>query len=348
MGCCASQPVPPEQREIDKTLTKDKDRDSSISKVLLLGPGESGKSTVFKQFIEIHGKGFSEEDRKGYREACQVNVIQACKLISEYYNAFTEVKELQHTMSETAEAARAAISKAAELTPEVASQVKTFWADEAVQEVFAMGNRYHLSESSEYFINQVDIVARPDYIPTFNDVIRCRIRTTGIVELEFLFEKHVFKLFDMGGQRNERKKWIHCFENVTAVIFVAALASYDQMLIEDDKVNRMHEAINLFDDICNGRWFKRTAMILFLNKRDLFQEKLSRVPLTCCFSDYKGPNEYEPCAEYIQKLFELRNRQKKQVYTHLTCATATDNIKMVFNAIKDIIIRAGLKDIGLV
>jgi len=347
MGCCASK-EPPEQREMEKALTKDKDRDSSISKVLLLGPGESGKSTVFKQFIEIHGKGFSEEDRKGYREACQVNIIQACKLIAEYYTAFAEAKELKNTMSESAAAASLAISKAGELTPEVAALVKTFWGDTAVQEVFGMGNRFHLSESSEYFIRQVDNVARADYIPTFNDVIRCRIRTTGIVELEFSYEKHVFKLFDMGGQRNERKKWIHCFENVTAVIFVASLASYDQMLIEDEKVNRVHEAINLFDDICNGRWFKRTAMILFLNKRDLFQEKLAKIPLTVCFSDYKGPNEYEPCAEWIQKLFEQRNRQKKQVYTHLTCATATDNIKMVFNAIKDIIIRAGLKDIGLV
>jgi len=348
MGCCANKDVPPEQREIEKSLTKDKDRDNSISKVLLLGPGESGKSTVFKQFIEIHGKGFSEEDRKGYREACHVNVLLAVKLISEYYEEFTEKKELKHTMSEVADAARVAIIKAGELNPEVAVLVKTFWQDQAVQEVFGMGNRFHLSESADYFLNQVDTVARPDYIPSFNDVIRCRIRTTGIVELEFQYEKHVFKLFDMGGQRNERKKWIHCFENVTAVIFVAALSSYDQMLIEDDKVNRMVEAINLFDDICNGRWFKRTAMILFLNKRDLFQEKLQKVPFNTYFPEYKGSGQYNECAQYIQQLFENQNKQKKQVYTHLTCATATDNIKMVFNAIKDIIIRAGLKDIGLV
>jgi len=234
------------------------------------------------------------------------------------------------------------------ISPDLCPHIQTFWCDPAIQEVYSMGHCYHLNESTSYFFEQLETVCRADYVPSFQDVVRCRIRTTGIVELEFQVEKHIFKLFDMGGQRNERKKWIHCFENVTAVIFVAALSSYDQMLIEDDKVNRMTEAINLFDDICNGRWFRRTAMILFLNKRDLFAEKCKRIPITTVFPEYTGKHEFQDSAEYIQKQFEGRNRQKKQVYTHLTCATATDNIKMVFNAIKDIIIRAGLKDIGLV
>jgi len=110
----------------------------------------------------------------------------------------------------------------------------------------------------------------------------------------------------------------------------------------------MTEALNLFGDICNGQWFRRTAMILFLNKRDLFAEKCQKISIKTLFHEYNGKNEYQEAAEYIQKKFEGVNRQKKQIYTHLTCATATDNIKMVFNAIKDIIIRAGLKDIGLV
>ena len=47
-----------------------------------------------------------------------------------------------------------------------------------------------------------------------------------------------FEMYDVGGQRNERKKWIHCFDNVTAVIFVAALSEYDQCLFEDASTNR--------------------------------------------------------------------------------------------------------------
>ena len=53
---------------------------------------------------------------------------------------------------------------------------------------------------------------------------------------------------------------------MTAVIFVAAISEYDQLCYEDDKTNRMTEALNLFEEICNSRWFRETSMILFLNK----------------------------------------------------------------------------------
>ncbi len=95
-------------------------------------------------------------------------------------------------------------------------------------------------------------------------------------------------MFDVGGQRSERKKWIHCFENVTAVIFLAAISEYDQVLVEDESVNRLQEALTLFDSICNSKWFVQTSMILFLNKIDLFKDKLSRSPLVNYFPDFSG------------------------------------------------------------
>ena len=96
------------------------------------------------------------------------------------------------------------------------------------------------------------------------------MRTSGIVEEKYVIDGVQFTMFDVGGQRNERKKWIHAFDNVTAVIFVAAISEYDQVLYEDENTNRMVEALNLFEEICNSRWFHDTSMILFLNKRDLF------------------------------------------------------------------------------
>jgi len=191
-------------------------------------------------------------------------------------------------------------------------------------------------------------VSLPDYLPTQQDVLRSRVRTTGIVENEFEIDNNKFKMFDVGGQRNERKKWIHCFENVTAVLFVAAISEYDQVLYEDENTNRMVEALNLFEEICNSRWFHETSMILFLNKRDLFAEKINRVPLTVCFPEYDGKNSYEEASEYLKQLFESKNHNPdKIVYTHITCATDTDNVAAVFNAVKDIIIRQSLGQAGL-
>ena len=114
------------------------------------------------------------------------------------------------------------------------------------------------------------------------------MRSTGIDEAEFEFDDLEFKMLDVGGQRSERRKWIHCFDCVTAVLFCASLNEYDQVLREDDSQNRMKESILLFDEICNSPWFRETAFILFLNKTDLFREKVTRVPLSICFPNYKG------------------------------------------------------------
>lgn len=97
-----------------------------------------------------------------------------------------------------------------------------------------------------------------------------------------------YHVFDMGGQRSERKKWIHCFEDVTTILFIVAVSEYDQSLFEDVTMNRMNEALTLFDSICNSPWFTSTPIILFLNKSDLLREKLKTSPIEKHFCDYTG------------------------------------------------------------
>ncbi|NWT48405.1 GNAO protein, partial [Chroicocephalus maculipennis] len=147
------------------------------------------------------------------------------------------------------------------------------------------------------------------------------------------------RLFDVGGQRSERKKWIHCFEDVTAIIFCVALSGYDQVLHEDETTNRMHESLKLFDSICNNKWFTDTSIILFLNKKDIFEEKIKKSPLAICFPEYTGPNAFTEAVAYIQAQYESKNKSpNKEIYTHITCATDTNNIQFVFDAVTDVII----------
>ena len=119
-------------------------------------------------------------------------------------------------------------------------------------------------------------VGKADFVPTTNDILRSRVKTTGIIEINFLLKGMNFRVFDVGGQRSERKKWIHCFEDVTSIIFLVALSEYDLVLVEDDTANRMQESLKLFDSICNNKYFVNTAFILFLNKKDSFEEKVVR------------------------------------------------------------------------
>ncbi|KAK2530077.1 hypothetical protein Q9233_006462 [Columba guinea] len=112
--------------------------------------------------------------------------------------------------------------------------------------------------------------------------------------------------------------------------------------------NRMHESLMLFDSICNNKFFIDTSIILFLNKKDLFAEKIKKSPLTICFPEYTGPNTYEDAAAYIQAQFESKNRSpNKEIYCHMTCATDTNNIQVVFDAVTDIIIANNLRGCGL-
>lgn len=326
-------------------MAKEHQQDQQINKLLLLGAGESGKSTLFKQMISIYGKGFPEADRLTYLPIIYNNIITAMKTLckqSEHYMAVAEQNRVSKQIVEE-------LKGDEELTPDLAAHIDALWHDEGIQNTYAARSFFQLTDSAKYFFDKIRDVTVEGYCPTQQDVLRSRVRTTGIVENEFEIDGNKFKMFDVGGQRNERKKWIHCFENVTAVLFVAAISEYDQVLYEDENTNRMVEALNLFDEICNSRWFRDTSMILFLNKRDLFAEKIQKVSISVCFPDYDGDNSYENASDYIREQFEQRNRNKeKQIYTHITCATDTDNIAAVFNAVKDIIIRQSLNDAGLV
>ena len=83
------------------------------------------------------------------------------------------------------------------------------------------------------YFNNIDRLFAPDYLPNDQDVLRSRLRTTGITETLFELGQLNYHMFDVGGQRSERKKWVHCFEGVHCLMFVAALSGYDQCLVED-------------------------------------------------------------------------------------------------------------------
>lgn len=145
----------------------------------------------------------------------------------------------------------------------------------------------------------------------------------------------LFRLIDVGGQRTERKKWIHFFEDVTSILFCVALSEYDLTLREDSHTNRMLESLRVFRDILKNKWFTNTPVILFFNKTDLFKEKIQRVDLNVTFPGYKGGKNFTAASEYIQGLFKSQNKKrKKPLYFHFTTATDSNNIRFVFSAVQ--------------
>jgi len=208
---------------------------------------------------------------------------------------------------------------------------------------------HQLNDSTSYFLDKIEQIGAETYVPTEEDVIYSHSRTTtGVVEGEFKIDGYSFRMIDVSGQRNDRRKWIHCFSEdvLTCVLFVVPLNVYD--MYDEDGTNLMQEALNLFEEICNSRWFRKTSVLLLLNKRDLFAEKIRKVPLTKCFPDYDGLNTYEATTQFIQRRFEERNRDSyKQVYSHLICAVDQGNMARYWNDMRHIVIRTGSYTTGL-
>ena len=168
----------------------------------------------------------------------------------------------------------------------------------------------------------------------------------------FLLQNMSFRLLDVGGHRSERKKWIHCFDDVKGVVFVAALSDFDLTLSEDRHTNRMVESLKLFKSICNNQWFTEASMMIFLNKLDVFESKIldpESVPLTVFFPHYTGNvKSVEETSEFIKHEFESLNlNPEKDVYTHYTCATDTDNVRSVFYVVTDVLIKEMLLFCGM-
>jgi guanine nucleotide-binding protein G(o) subunit alpha len=226
--------------------------------------------------------------------------------------------------------------------------LKRLWADPAVQQCFTRSNEYQIAGSAKYFLDALDRIGSTGYLPTEQDLLRTRVKTTGVVEVKFELKGIHFRVFDAGGQRSERRKWIHYFEDVTAIIFFVAMSDYDLIMYEDESTNRMHDSLELFDSIVNNKFFVKTSFILFFNKKDIFEEKIKHSSLSVCFPNYTGANEFNSAAEYILKQFEARQKnQEKSIHSHLTCATDTANVKFVFDSVTSFIISSNLKSTGL-
>ncbi|OCL01028.1 guanine nucleotide binding protein, alpha subunit [Cenococcum geophilum 1.58] len=348
--CFGKKPEDPDARrneEIEKIIRLDKKRQEKEVKLLLLGAGESGKSTVLKQMRVIHAGGFSKTERKQWRAIIFNNLVSAFQTI---FGAMQE----QETDFEDDDNIRYAELIAAD--PEIGLEesmpldclaaFNSLWADKGVQLAILKGNQYALHDNLSYFFADVDRLFAKDYMPTDQDILRTRLRTTGIIETIFDLGNLTYRMFDVGGQRSERKKWIHVFDNVQVVLFLVAISGYDHVLVEDRNGNQMHEALMLFESISNSKYFDRSALILFLNKIDLFREKISggMSPINRIFTDYTGrPTDIEAGQEFFANKFRNLVRQpKKEVYVHYTNATDTDLLKKTMESVQDMIVQRNL------
>lgn len=182
------------------------------------------------------GKDFTDDEKKEMIPTIHLNVVQAIKVLTE------KVREVELEGEVIAKSSFELVDNMSDfekITPSLASAILEVWNDNAVQKVWARRSEFQIIESVKYYFDQLETIGSPNYVPTKDDILYTRVRTSGVVTEKYDIESTPFEMYDVGGQKNERKKWIHCFDDVTAIIFVAAISEYDQQLFEDGSTNRM-------------------------------------------------------------------------------------------------------------
>lgn len=444
-------------KALEKKLKVMEERAKRTYTMMLIGPGQSGKSTIFKQLTILHGRGFSDRQKRSFRAQIYTNVVGALKnllahmkrilarndeslidmsnplaamkeildqlrrrggagddataaRIEEHIRALNNItglekryraylldaaaddsklqmalatkREMKDTKAKCAkfseveaprlvetfydgfkldgknEKAATAVFEApyqnVEMTSKFKAYIRSLWADPAIQNVYLRKDRFksnQLDDSAVYMLDNLDRIlsSQSEYLPSKADILHCRQRTLGIVEGEFEISGQIFKIVDVAGQRGARNKWIPLFQSAQACLFVCSLAGYNRYLLEDKEKLRIHEALDLFEDIINQRALARVPIILFMNKIDLFERDLQHTSLRKAFPQYSGPEgNAGAAATFVKHRFKKRVRDpNRQIVVHTTCATDTNQVGKILDSVTKIIIEKQLMAAGL-
>ncbi|XP_016431535.1 guanine nucleotide-binding protein subunit alpha-12-like [Sinocyclocheilus rhinocerous] len=340
-------------REIDSMLARERRSVRRLVKILLLGAGESGKSTFLKQMRIIHGKEFDQKALLDFRDTIFENVIKGMRVLVDARDklgvSWQNSENEKHGMFVMSFENKAGMPVEPCTFQLYAPALQALWNDSGILEAYGRRSEFQLSESVKYFLDNLDRIGQLNYVPSRQDILLARKATKGIVEHDFVIKKIPFKMVDVGGQRSQRQKWFQCFDGITSILFMVSSSEYDQVLMEDRRTNRLVESMNIFETIVNNKLFSNVSIILFLNKMDLLVEKVRKVSICKHFSDFRGdPHRLEDVQTYLVQCFNRKRRNRsKPLFHHFTTAIDTENIRFVFHAVKDTILQENLKDIML-
>ena len=174
------------------------------SSVLLLGPGESGKSTVFKQMKLLYSVPYSEYELQHYKRIIHENIVKNMKVLLQ------RAREENLALNDAADAGERIemLGDDSVLDKTHAEDISLLWKSETIQKCYNDRAELQLNDSAAYYFEKIDGICDPDYQPTNADVLHSRVRTSGIVQSTYEIDGVTFEMYD--GQRNERKK-VSCF-----------------------------------------------------------------------------------------------------------------------------------------
>ncbi|KLO07523.1 G-alpha-domain-containing protein [Schizopora paradoxa] len=237
---------------------------------------------------------------------------------------------------------------------ECREDIGALWNDEVVKTMLAR-RRLRLEEGGGFFLNDIDRIAVPNYEPSDDDIVRARLRTMGVQEYRFMFEKGMesgqeWLMYDVGGTRSLRAAWPPFFDDMNAIIFLAPISCFDEKLAEDRRVNRLEDSFLLWKAVCANKLLRKTMLILFLNKCDLLERKLNAgVEFKHYVPSFGGErkNDVASVTKYLKQKFRDMSKQHspqpRSFFVHLTSVIDTKATAITLTAVREGILRDHLR-----
>ncbi|KAF7782388.1 hypothetical protein Agabi119p4_1764 [Agaricus bisporus var. burnettii] len=232
------------------------------------------------------------------------------------------------------------------------------WNDPTIKALLS-SRKQRLEDMAGFFLDSLERVTSLRYVPTDEDILRARIKTIGVSEHRFTLKagnmlSHDWRIYDVGGARSLRAAWAPYFDNMDAIIFLAPISCFDQVLEEDQTVNRLEDSILLWKSVVSNPLLKNTETVLFLNKIDILKAKLhAGIQFGHYVISYGNrPNDYENASAYLKKKFSALHKQyspsPRVFYCHMTTVTDPKSTQHILGNVKDMVIRQNLHDSSLV
>ncbi|KAJ6644503.1 Guanine nucleotide-binding protein G(f) subunit alpha [Pseudolycoriella hygida] len=363
-------------KQLDKELQIVHRQFEKAIKILLLGTAESGKTTILQQMKILHINGFTEEDKIAKIKEIRQNIQESIyELVVQMHKLRIPFDSPQNHKS--GEWILDAGKKPQQFDDEYTDNVVALWNDTGIRECYRRSNEFQLIDSAKYFLDKVELIAHSEYIPSVDDILHSRKMTTGINQITFSVKipksmgggSQEFRMFDVGGQRDQRNKWLQVFEGIQAVLFLISCSDFDQTLREDPTQNRLTEALELFSGVWHNRFLSSSGIIVFLNKQDIMETKIRNGKrMEDYYPDFKDfkisaseGNVFDECDRlrlFIkQKLINVtkqparrlsRAHTQRECFYHFTVATDTNNIRKVFHDVHNMILTDNLTSVGLI
>jgi len=326
-------------REIDKTLKEDYRKSSQKISVLLLGTEDSDKTLIFHQLELLNDGTFNGEDLKDQKALIYKQIIKDIKAllinIEKLVPSVTYNQNIAQMILDIQEKPNS-VDFEKQFPTSIWTDIGKLWQDSSFQLAYNHKDQFYVDDTLKYYIDAFDRISKANYVPTAQDVLRCRLKKSPIVEETFRYNHAIFKFIDVE-LKNDLRKLIHCFQDVFAIIFCINLLDYRKT--QEDKSNKMKETIKQISEMANSKWLEKKPTVFIYTRAKEFKLKLQETNLRVCFSDYTGGNNFDAAIEFIKAQFatlpQIEGGGNRDVFSQTVDVLDATAVTKVFNNISD-------------